>query len=332
MKNRKKYENADLSVFDYFLTFISIFVAVSALWMGIWVFMTGTVSLADESLNLIFRAFTGEFAGEHAYLVSAIGILFYVGAICSILFIFFALFGKHFRAIVGALSMILNIAILVFQLPFIVTFIFEVSGIFVVGLSFLILCEFVILVYTFKLLLVNTVPVIRRNPQYVFDMQQEEKESEKPVKEEVKEEQKEEAEEQSPAEELSQDDKGKSFDIKVLTFDEKLRKASKETKARFKDIRAYFESLGFKASRTKFGETFVYKNVKYAQITTMGKNGLKIYYKLNFKDYENTTIPVEDLSSKKKYERLPVLFRVKSDLSVKRAKKLMDDVMASIKD
>lgn len=123
-----------------------------------------------------------------------------------------------------------------------------------------------------------------------------------------------------------------NLDIKSnhYTFEKRLKMARPEVKKRFVELKAYFESLGFKSSITKQGEIFNYKNTKYAMICVSGKNGLKIYYKLNAKDYNKSPIPVKDMKNIKKYEKIPTLFVIKSDLATKRAKKLMDDVKKQI--
>ena len=63
-------------------------------------------------------------------------------------------------------------------------------------------------------------------------------------------------------------------------------------------------------------------------MTIVGKH-LRVYTQLNPDDYAESTIPVERAEAKK-YEDLPCLLRVKSDLAYRRAKKLVDDVMAKI--
>ena len=45
-------------------------------------------------------------------------------------------------------------------------------------------------------------------------------------------------------------------------------------------------------------------------------------------NYENSTIPVKRVESQK-YQDVPCLFKVRSDLSYRRAKQLIDDVMAA---
>ena len=98
----------------------------------------------------------------------------------------------------------------------------------------------------------------------------------------------------------------------------------------FKDLTRYFVEKGFTPSVTKESESFYYKNVKYAMITMAGQKGLKVYYKLDSKDYIDSPIPVKSVAGVKKYERTPLLLVAKSDLAIKRAKKLVDDVRAKI--
>ena len=63
-------------------------------------------------------------------------------------------------------------------------------------------------------------------------------------------------------------------------------------------------------------------------MTIVGKH-IRVYIGLDPKDYAESTIPVEEATAKK-YEDLPCLLRVKSDLSYRRAKKLVDDLMQKI--
>ena len=63
-------------------------------------------------------------------------------------------------------------------------------------------------------------------------------------------------------------------------------------------------------------------------MTIVGKH-IRVYLNLDPNDYADSTIPVEPATAKK-YEDLPCLLRVKSDLSYRRAKKLVDDLMQKI--
>lgn len=115
-----------------------------------------------------------------------------------------------------------------------------------------------------------------------------------------------------------------------LTFAQKIRRCNKQTRDNYKTIRKYFESVGFKSKITKTGNSYLYKNTKYAVISTSGKTGLKIYYKLDLQDYVDSPIPLRDVSDVKKYEKTPALLVVKSNLSVKRAKKLIDEMKSKL--
>ena len=85
-------------------------------------------------------------------------------------------------------------------------------------------------------------------------------------------------------------------------------------------------SYGIKNRVSIPGDTFSAHRERYVFITITGKK-LKVNYALDPKDYENGTIPVETNNSKK-FEDLPLTFKIRSDLSYRRALKLVDDVMA----
>ena len=52
-----------------------------------------------------------------------------------------------------------------------------------------------------------------------------------------------------------------------------------------------------------------------------------MYFALNPDDYKNSTIPVQDAGNKAIYAEIPLVFKVKSDLSMKRCKELIQTVM-----
>ena len=61
-------------------------------------------------------------------------------------------------------------------------------------------------------------------------------------------------------------------------------------------------------------------------MTVAGKS-LKLYFALNPDDYRDSPIPVQDAGGKSIYEEIPLVFKVKSPLSVRRCKQLIQDVM-----
>ena len=70
------------------------------------------------------------------------------------------------------------------------------------------------------------------------------------------------------------------------------------------------------------GDTFRLHRKAYVKVTIVGKT-LKVYYALDPKDYVDSPIPVIDASDKNAYAEVPTLLKVKSNLSVKRAKELI---------
>ena len=111
-----------------------------------------------------------------------------------------------------------------------------------------------------------------------------------------------------------------------VPFEEKLANADKELVEKYEGLRDYIISYGIKNRVSIPGDTFSAHRERFAFITITGKK-LKVNFALDPKDYENDTIPVETNSSKK-FEDLPLTFKIKSDLSYRRALKLVDDVMA----
>ena len=137
--------------------------------------------------------------------------------------------------------------------------------------------------------------------------------------EEVKEDEEEEA---GPAAQA-----GSSKKIIRIPFEERMPVASKELHDNYNELKNYILAFGVKSRISNSGDTFRLHTETYVKITIAGK-GLKLYYALDPKMYANTTIPVADVSHKGIYAEIPAVLKVKSPLSMKRAKLLVDDVMA----
>ena len=108
-------------------------------------------------------------------------------------------------------------------------------------------------------------------------------------------------------------------------FETRLKNAEPELRSKYYELRDYVRSYGIKDRMSIPGLTFSLHRERYVFITISGKK-LKVFFALNPDDYANTTIPVIRNESKK-FEDLPLEFKIKSDLSLKRAKALVDDVM-----
>ena len=143
-------------------------------------------------------------------------------------------------------------------------------------------------------------------------------------KEEVKEEEPEEEPQPEPLPEVEEDEEKEV--IERIPFTTKLSKSEKDIKDKYNELKAYLLSFGVKSRVSVSGDTFRLHKKTYAIIAVAGKH-LKVYLPLELKEYQNSTIPVVDASHFKKYQDTPVAINVRSDLSVRRAKILISDVM-----
>ena len=112
-----------------------------------------------------------------------------------------------------------------------------------------------------------------------------------------------------------------------IPFQERMAKAEAVVLNHYDELKNYLLSFQVKSRISNVGEMFRLHKEEYVKITIAGK-GLKLYLALNPEDYKDSPIPVDDASDKKMYQLIPLVFKVKSELSLKRAKKLIDDLMA----
>ena len=158
---------------------------------------------------------------------------------------------------------------------------------------------------------------------------------EEPVEEEPEEEEEveDEEEEDEDAPEAPADDnspvgpasKGKR---RRASFETRLKNSEFDLRHKYYDLRDYIKWYGLRNRISIPGDTFSYKRQRYVFVTIVGKH-IRVYLGLDPNDYADSTIPVEAAQAKK-YEDLPCLLRVKSDLSYRRAKKLVDDLMQKV--
>ena len=111
-----------------------------------------------------------------------------------------------------------------------------------------------------------------------------------------------------------------------LTFTERLLQSEDDVLNLYNEVKNEILSWGVKSRISANGDTFRLHKKMYVRITVAGK-ALKLYFALDPKDYENTTIPVQDASHKDMYQEIPLVFKVKSGLSLRRCKDLIQDVM-----
>ena len=112
------------------------------------------------------------------------------------------------------------------------------------------------------------------------------------------------------------------------SFETRLKNSEFDIRHKYYDLRDYIKWYGLRNRISIPGDTFSYKRQRYVFVTIVGKH-IRVYLNLDPANYADSTIPVEKAEAKK-YEDLPCLLRVKSDLSYRRAKKLVDDLMQNI--
>ena len=110
-----------------------------------------------------------------------------------------------------------------------------------------------------------------------------------------------------------------------IPFTERMKTADESLKSNYNELKSEILSYGVKCRTSNSGDTFRLHKVTYVKMTIAGKS-LKLYMALDPKDYASSTLPISDAGSKKIYESIPLVFKVKSDLSLRRAKQLIADV------
>ncbi len=107
------------------------------------------------------------------------------------------------------------------------------------------------------------------------------------------------------------------FPIKMLEADDELKQCYNELKA---EALAY----GLKSRLSNSGDTFRLHTKTYLKITVVGKF-IKCYFALDPVDYRDTSMPITDAGIKNVYKDIPLAFKVRSPLSLRRAKQLLSD-------
>lgn len=107
-----------------------------------------------------------------------------------------------------------------------------------------------------------------------------------------------------------------------ISFAERLGKSDKVVKDHYNELKSEILSYGIKSRVSNSGDTFRLHTKTYVKMVVAGK-ALKLYFALDPKEYKDSTFPVGDASNKGLYKEIPLVFKVKSELSVRRAKQLI---------
>ena len=111
-----------------------------------------------------------------------------------------------------------------------------------------------------------------------------------------------------------------------VPFDVRMSKMDKNMQEAYNELKNEIMSYGMKSRISAAADTFRLHRKTYIKLVVAGK-GLKLFLALDPKEYVDSPIPVTDVSEKNAYVDIPLAFKVKSDLSRKRAKQLIADCM-----
>lgn len=125
---------------------------------------------------------------------------------------------------------------------------------------------------------------------------------------------------------VEEEEEGSNKIIRI-PFQTRIHAAEPELKAHFNELKSDILAYGVKSRISNSGDTFRLHTKTYVKITIAGK-ALKLYFALDPKDYADSKMPLADVSHKGIYKEIPLVFKVKSELSLRRAKQLIADAMA----
>ena len=111
-----------------------------------------------------------------------------------------------------------------------------------------------------------------------------------------------------------------------IPFQERMLSADPEMQNNYNELKNEILSYGVNSRVSNSGDTFRLHRKTYVKITIAGLS-LKLYFALDPNDYKDSTLPVQDAGHKGIYEEIPLVFKVKSGLSMRRCKQLIQDVM-----
>lgn len=115
--------------------------------------------------------------------------------------------------------------------------------------------------------------------------------------------------------------------IERIPFPVRMKSAEKSLKLAYNEIKSEILSYGIKSRISSTGDTFRLHTKTYVKVVIAGKS-LKLYFALDPKAYKDSTFPISDASKKVAHKETPLVFKVKSDLSIRRAKQLIADCAA----
>lgn len=107
-------------------------------------------------------------------------------------------------------------------------------------------------------------------------------------------------------------------------FNVKITKMEKDMQEEYNSIKNELLAYGLKSRVSSSADIFRLHRKTYVKLVIAGK-GLKLFFALDPRDYKDSKMPILDVSDKGSYTEIPLGFKVKSDLSKKRVRKLIED-------
>ena len=127
---------------------------------------------------------------------------------------------------------------------------------------------------------------------------------------------------EAPIEEITAEKKP----IIRIPFQVRMMNADEEMKKNYNELKNEILSYGVNSRVSNSGDAFRLHRKTYVKLTIAGLS-LKLYFALNPEDYKDSPIPVQDAGHKGIYAEIPLVFKVKSGLSMRRCKELIQTVM-----
>lgn len=115
-------------------------------------------------------------------------------------------------------------------------------------------------------------------------------------------------------------------DSNRISFFERILMVDDEQLDIYNEIKNEILAYGVKSRVSSSGDTFRLHRVTYMKMVFSGKK-VKLYMKLDPAKFADSTIPFDDASDKNIYKDIPFVFKVKSGLSIRRAKALIQEMM-----
>ena len=348
-KNFKKYGRNNPNKLDYLLAIVCAVIGIAALWISVGISLGDAGTYAGAAFMDLVRGlgFVADAAknGQSAVVSAYVTVVIYESLLLLVLGTMYLVKKGLKERIPGLVAEFVAAVGMSFFVCFTYEFGFgaakaSVNSFWPLSLIIFIIALLALMVISTYMTFNTNVDIeIAKKCEVSYVSEEESEEQEEPAEEEEQpEEEPEEAEEEEEADEEEADEESEGEDEegnefsglgkrrKRVPFENKMRRADVDTRERYKFIVSELRQYDFNDRKSIPGETFSYKREKLIFITFSGST-LKVHFRLNPKDYEDSPIPVKDAGEAKKYEDVPLFLKIKSDLAARRVLLLAQKVI-----